>query len=177
MPRAASARRYAQALFQIAQENDTLDIWAEELIYLSSILEQDALLQFLDSPQVPMNNKFKVIEEALGEATSQLGKNLVCILSSRSMTYSLPNISAEYKRILNNDKGIEEATVVSAIQLSAEHIAKVQSFLEIIVTKKVTINDRVDPSIIGGFIARVGDHLIDGSTLTRLRELRRELSY
>ena len=89
----------------------------------------------------------------------------------------MPNISAEYKRILNNDKGIEDATVVSAVQLSAEHITKVQSLLEVIVTKEVTINDSVDPSIIGGFIARVGDHLIDGSTLTRLRELRRELSY
>ena len=177
MPRAASARRYAQALFQIAQENNTLDVWGEELLYLSSVLEDNSFSQFLDSPQVPLNKKFHAIEEVLGDAVGQLGKNLICILSSRSITSSLPNISAEYKRILDSDKGIEEATVVSAVQLSDEYIKKVISMLEVIVDKKVRLNSHIDSSIIGGFIARVGDHLIDGSTLTRLRELRRNLSY
>ena len=176
MPKAASARRYAQAVFQIALEKDQLDGWLEDLAVLARELESPGFAGFLDAPQVPVTEKIRVVADTLGDAVDPLGVNLLSLLASRTSAGLLPSIVEEYQRLLDRQRGIERAEVASAVPLDDEQRQRVVDLLEGIVAKKVELAPRVEPEIIGGIIARVGDRVIDGSARTKLREMRRSLA-
>ena len=87
----------------------------------------------------------------------------------------MPGIGEQYQRLLDEHNGIERAEVVSAVPLNDAQRASVEELLKDMVGKEIRLTSRVDPQIIGGMVARVGDHLIDGSTATMLESMRREL--
>ena len=175
MPRLGSARRYAQAVFELATESSEFDAWLDDLTYLALTLESAQFGEFLDSPQASEERKTELIGNTLGDRVSPLARNLISLLASRSMTSLLPGIVDQYQRLLDEHRGIERAEVVSAVSLDDDQRAKVEELLKEIVGKEVRLSTRIDPGIIGGFVARVGDRVIDGSTSGRLQKLRREL--
>lgn len=77
--------------------------------------------------------------------------------------------------MLDEHNGVERAEIVAAVPLSSEQQQRIEAMLTGIVGKDIRATSRVEPQIIGGFVARVGDKVIDGSTRTRLDALRREL--
>lgn len=170
MPRLPSAKRYAQAAFQIALERDRLEHWASDLESVGRILEDEALSAFLEAPGVPFKDKVQTIRGALSEA-DPLVQNLVCLLTSRRLVSLLPRIAQEYQRLLDGHMGRERGEVVTALPMQADEQEKVTRQLTDMVRKEVVLNARVEPAIGGGLIARVGDKVIDGSVRTRLREL------
>jgi F-type H+-transporting ATPase subunit delta len=87
----------------------------------------------------------------------------------------LPIIADAYQEKLDAHRGIERAELVSAVPLSAEQQSKVEAMLKEMVGKDISLTVRVDPTILGGIVARVGDRVIDGSTRSKLEGLRREL--
>ena len=173
MPRAASSRRFAQAVFQLALENDEVDRWLDDLTLLADALENQEFLEFLDAPQLSSNQKTEVIKSALGDSVSQLAINLISLLASRNLALITPAIVEQYQKLLDEHRGIERAEVVSAIPLDDSQRQQVSDLLQRIVGKEVRLNTRVEPQILGGFIARVGDRVIDGSTRMKLNEMRR----
>jgi len=173
MPRAASSRRFAQAVFQLALENDEVDRWLDDLTLLADALENQEFLEFLDAPQLSVNQKTGVIKSALGDSVSQLAINLISLLASRNLALITPAIVEQYQKLLDEHRGIERAEVVSAIPLDDSQRQQVSDLLQRIVGKEVRLNTRVEPQILGGFIARVGDRVIDGSTRMKLNEMRR----
>ena len=78
--------------------------------------------------------------------------------------------------MLDEHNGIERAEIISAVELSDERQQRIETMLTGIVGKDITATSRVEPRILGGFVARVGDKVIDGSTRTKLDALRRELA-
>ena len=175
MPRLGSARRYAQAVFELAAEASQLDEWLDDLTYLAGALESDRFGELLDSPQASEQQKAGMIRAALGDRVGPLALNLVSILALRSVTYLLPEIADRYERLLDAHRGMERAEVVSAVPLDDGQRARIEEMLRGIVGKEIRMSSRVDPEIVGGFVARVGDRVIDGSAAGRLRRLRREL--
>jgi len=175
MPRLGSARRYAQAVFGLAIDRSELDTWLDDVTYLAGTLESEQFGQFLDSPQASADRKAELIESTLGDRVSPLAKNLLSLLASRNMAHLLPGIADQYQRLLDSHRGIERAEVSSAIPLDDGQRTRVVELLKAIVGKDVRLVSRVEPALIGGFVARVGDRVIDGSTSGRLRQLRREL--
>ena len=175
MPRLGSARRYAQAVFELAIERSELDGWLEDLAYLARTLENEQFGQFLDSPQASVDRKAELIGTTMGDRVGPLARNLLSLLASRNMTHLLPGIVDQYQRLLDAHRGIERAEVSSAVPLDDGQHGQVVELLKAIVGKEVRLSSRVEPQLLGGFVARVGDRVIDGSTSGRLRQLRREL--
>ena len=175
MPRSASARRYAQAVFQIADENDELESWLDDLTVLSVAVQDAELSAFLDAPQLSPSQKIAVLQSSLSDTIGPLALNLVSLLASRNLAGLMPGIVEQYQRLLDEHNGIERAEVVSAVPLDDAQRLSVEVLLREMVGKEIRLTSRVDPQIIGGIVARVGDHVIDGSTATRLESMRREL--
>ncbi len=175
MPRSASARRYAQAVFQIAIENDELESWLDDLTVLSAAVQDAELSAFLNAPQLSHSQKIAVLESTLKDAVGPLALNLVSLLASRNLAGLMPGVVEQYQRLLDEHNGIERAEVVSAVPLDDAQRAGVEELLRGVVGKEIRLTSRVAPEIIGGMVARVGDHVIDGSTATRLESMRREL--
>ena len=175
MPTAASARRYAQAVFQIALEKDELDGWLEDLTLLATATENAEFSEFLDAPQVPDSQTFEVITSTLGDRVGPLAINLLALLASRNIANTVPSIVEQYQRLLDAHRGIERAEVVSAVPLDDAQRRQIEELLGGLVGKEVRLTSRVELGIVGGLVARVGDRVIDGSTRTRLQAMRREL--
>jgi F-type H+-transporting ATPase subunit delta len=85
-------------------------------------------------------------------------------------------ISEEYDRLLNEHYGIKTAEVTTAVQLDSTEAEKLEKQLESLVGKKVTMKLKVNPAILGGFIARIDDSMIDGSIRNRLETLKKRLA-
>ena len=175
MPRSPSPRRYAQAVFQIALESGDLDSWEEDLRVVALALESRELSSLLDAPQVPAARKLDVIRSTLGDAVVPLVLNLLSILATRNLAHLVPSILDEYDRLLDAHRGIERAEVISALQLNDAERTKIAEILEGIVGKEIRLSSIVEPSILGGLIARVGDRVIDGSVRARVRQMHRNI--
>ena len=176
MARGASARRYAQAVFAIALEQGEPDRWLDDLALLSDAMANEEFAAFLDAPQLTLNQKTDLIGETLGDLVSELARNLISLLASRNSARLLPSITESYQQMLDEYNGVERAEIISAVALSDEQQGRIETMLKEIVGRDITSTSRVEPQILGGFVARVGDKVIDGSTRTRLDELRRELA-
>jgi F-type H+-transporting ATPase subunit delta len=175
MARRAGARRYSQAVFQIAVENSELDKWQSDLDIIAQIGRDTELLAFLDSPRVPFGDKRTILAERLGDI-GPLALNMIYILINKSNMGITPEIADEYRELLNKYRGIEEARVTTAIPLDDADRQRLAERLSTAIDKEVVIESEVDTSLIGGIITRIGGKLLDGSTRGRLAALKREIS-
>ncbi len=174
MTRGVYARRYAQAAFEIALERRELDRWQSDLRKIASLGEDAELVALLESPKCHFDDKAKVLSERLADI-NPLALNLAHLLLARGELGMVADIAEEYQRRLDDYRGVEQAEVISAVSLDDEDRLRLADHLEAIVGKKVVLKSEVDSSLIGGFIARVGGRLLDGSTRRKLEALRRDL--
>jgi F-type H+-transporting ATPase subunit delta len=173
VPRKFNARRYARAVFEIALDKNELEQWQADLGKIVVAVADETFLAVLESPKIKFQEKSRLLK-SLG-AISPLALNLVMLLVARSGVHMLPQITAEYQRMLDEYHGIQTATVVTAIPLDTEDKEKLAANLGTMVGKKVVLEPAVDPDIIGGIVARVGGKLLDGSTRSKLTALKKEL--
>lgn len=176
MARAPSARRYAQAVFQLAVEGKNLDGWADDLAALARAIENAEFVALLDAPHIPPAQKHKLINESLGRAVGPLPLNLVSLLASRNYVRLIPDILDEYEGLLYAHRGVVLGEVTSAAPLDAQQLDAVTKRLSEIVGRQVKVTARVDPAVLGGFVARVGDRVLDGSAKTKLEQMRQSLA-
>ena len=174
MARGVNARRYAQAVFEIALEGKELDRWQSDLRKIASLGEDARLVAFLESPKFHFDDKAKLLSERLGDI-NPLALNLVYLLVTRGRLNMVDAIAEEYQRRLDNYRGIEQAEVTTAVAIDDEDKQRLAGHLGAVVGKKVVLKAEVNSSLIGGIIARVGGKLLDGSTRGKLEALRREL--
>ena len=175
MARKANAKRYSQAVFEIAVERQELDRWQSELRKIASLGEDAMFITLLESPKLHFNDKAKLLSERLGDI-NPLALNLVYLLVARGRLSMVGEIADEYQHLLDSYRGIEEAEVITAIPLADEDKLRLEERLGAIVDKKIVVKPKVDSSLIGGIVARIGGKLLDGSTRSRLEALKRELS-
>lgn len=175
MARLASARRHAQAVFEIALEHNELEKWRSDMLRLSEVLQNPEMVALLEAPRVRLEQKMKVLDASL-EGVAPLAKNLAYLLVARGRLRLMKDIASELERLADAHYGVEHAQVTTGVPLEEPARAKLQSSLEAMTGKKIIIETRVDPSIIGGIVAQIGDLLVDGSVRTRLDSLRRSLA-
>jgi F-type H+-transporting ATPase subunit delta len=174
MPRISSGKRYAQAAFELGLEKNKLDNWQEDLRRIASLAADEELMALLQNPRLPFGAKRSLLQKGLGEI-DPLAFNLALLLASKGRLKLAKDISQQYDELLDFHRGIEHAEVIAAMPLSDENRESISRRLGEIVEHQVVIDARVDPSIIGGFIARIGDMLVDGSIRQRLEALKRSL--
>ena len=175
MPKAVSAKRYAQAVFEIALEGGELDGWLDDLMLLAQVAENPEFSGILDAAQVSASRKMSVIRDVLGESVGPLALNLISLLAARNLAHTVPGVASQYQQLLDAHRGIERAEVVSAVPLDDAQQQRVQDLLEGMIGNEIRLTSRVEPEILGGLVIRVGDRVLDGSTRTKLNAMRRGL--
>lgn len=168
------ARRYAKALFAVGKENDAYEAYNDTLqgvagLYISTPEVADALT----NPLYPLDVREKVMAGIIGSAgIDKIAANFLNLLVEKKRAEILPEIAEAFQAMVDEEKNISHGSVTSAVELSDELQGKVQAALEKLTGKKVELSTSVDPSLIGGIVAKVGDLVLDGSIKTQLAGLK-----
>jgi F-type H+-transporting ATPase subunit delta len=173
MPRKLNARRYAQAVFEIALERRELERWQSDLWKTVDAIGDATFLAVLESPKIKFEDKSRLLAR-FGDI-SPLALNLVTMLITRGGVGKIRQIAGEYRHMLDDYRGIETAEVVTAVPLDKADEERLALDLGGLTGRKVQLKSSVDPAIIGGIVARVGGKLLDGSTSSKLLALKKEL--
>jgi len=174
MTTSTSAKRYAQAAFDIAREKGNFDQWRSDIRSIAELTEDTEVSDLIENPKLPFDLKAKLVREKLGEI-NQLSLNLCYLLISKGKFANAQQIADEYDRLLDDFRGIKHANVVTAIPAEADDGERIATRLKAIVGKDIVVNLQADPAILGGMIARIDGTLIDGSVRKKLDELKKSL--
>ena len=170
-----AAKRYAQAVFQIATATPgaSLDQWRAELRDVAEVLTDSAAAGILANAKVLLPARYAMIERMLDVSPQAL--NLAKLLVAKGRSPEARAVADAFDRLADEHEGIAHASVTTAVTLSPEQLAGIEQQLSTSLGKRVRAIAQVDPAIIGGVVVRVGDKLVDGSIRSRLKRLRREL--
>ena len=175
----AAAGRYARALFDVAlKERASLDGIAAEVSGFAELLGANvALTRALTNPAIPAARKRAVVEQLLERSpVSPIVSRLLLLLAEHDRIMLVPDMAEAYRTRLMDHAQIVRAQITTAMPLPPDRIAALQQGLARTTGRQVQIEARVDPTIIGGAIARVGSTVYDGSVTTQLAKLKERLS-
>jgi len=170
----AAAKRYARAAFAVALEQGDPRLWLGDLSELSELVARPDATALLQSDRVPDAEKDRLLKAALPDVAPGV-LNLTRLLVEKRRIRLVEQIRSEFSVLLDEHEGRARALVTTAVPLSDEQEAEVATKLGAITGKKVSLEQAVDPNILGGLVARIGDTLIDGSTRSRLLALKKSL--
>jgi F-type H+-transporting ATPase subunit delta len=170
-----TARRYAEAAFQIALRDGTVDRWAEAVDLASALLADEQVAAIVDNPAIPLHGRITVVDRLLSGRVPPGALNLVRLLVQRGRIEQLPKVASEFRRLLNRMQGVVEAVVTSAAPLTSDEVAALRARLAEMTRGEVALQVKVDDALIGGLTVRVGDQLVDASVRGRLERLRAQL--
>ncbi len=166
-----NAQRYSQAVFQFAEEKGELDQWQSDLIEITRLSEDVNVAAVLKDYKLSSEAKARLMSELLGNI-NPLAMNLIRLLLTRDSLSMIGDISDEYNHLLDIHRGIERGEVITAVPLTDEDKTKLEERLSSMMNKKVFVQSKVDPTLIGGIIVKIGGKLLDGSTHGRLEALK-----
>jgi F-type H+-transporting ATPase subunit delta len=173
--RDSAARRFAEAAFQVATRDGTLEAWRVELDASVARLGAETTMGVLANPAIPVDQRSMALAGLLEHTASRPVQNLIQLLLRRGRIEDLPRVAAEFRRLDDARQGITHATATSASPLTPDEVRELTARLEQSTGGRVALDVRVDPSLLGGLVVRVGDRLIDGSVRGRLERLRNQL--
>lgn len=174
MAKRVSGQRYAQAIFELALQNDQLESWGDDLRLANQVLQDEEFRAFLSHAEVPLDRKIGSIDAVL-ESADPLVKNLVALLVTRGVVSLMHDVQTAYNRLLDMHRGRQQVEVTSAVALSDQELERITRFASNLINKEVVVSTQVDESILGGVVIQIGDQLLDGSTRSRLEELRKQI--
>lgn len=167
---ATIARPYAEALFK-AQGADlaATSVWLDEL---AAVAEDPQLLQLADNPKVETAQVFDVMTGVVKATLPDAARNFLQLLIENARLPALPEIANQFRSLKNAASGSSDAVVYSAFALDAQALADVAATLEKRFGRKLSVKVELDPSLIGGIRAVVGDEVLDTSVKARLEQMK-----
>jgi len=171
------AKRYATALVEIAQEQNALDKYAADLDALSKLVEESRdFREVLINPVFTKEDKKKIAGPVLQKmGADPMVINFVYLLIDRKRIEQLTGIEKAFRAKVDEIRGITRGQVTSAEPLEQAELAQLTEKLANITGKQVIVTTKVDPSLIGGLVAKVGDMVFDGTIRTQLNQLKESL--
>lgn len=167
---------FAAGLFEIAKADGKLEAVKTELLSIARTFESSQELRdALSNPALPADRKQGIIDDLLGSRASALTVGMVGFITASGLATSLPRIADAMAEVAASATQRDVAEIRTAIDLDAETVAKIVAGLEKATGKSLEAKVVVDPDVMGGIIARVGDTVIDGSVQHRLAGLRQAL--
>jgi F-type H+-transporting ATPase subunit delta len=167
---------YARALFEVARAEGTLDEVEDELFrFARSFESSDALRSALTDELVPAAKRQAIVEDLLGGRATPTTTQLVSMVVGSGRGRELPAIIDRLVQRAANSKNLEVAEVRSAVALTDDQQARLKAALANATGKQVNLKVIVDPSVVGGLVATVGDTVIDGTVRTRVDQLKSRL--
>jgi F-type H+-transporting ATPase subunit delta len=170
----AAARRYARAVFELAQQEGQIEEWHRRVVRVRELLSDPQVAAVLANPTISMEQR-----ESLVTGTRILDEgetNLARLLIESGRVGEVAEIEEEFQRLGDEEAGRVRATVTTAIELEARDRDRVARELSRRLAKDVRISVVVDPSILGGMKLQYGDRIVDASVATKLEQLRRRLA-
>lgn len=174
-PGAMAAKRYAEAAFQLATRDKALDAFGDGLALAASLLGGSEVLGVLRNPARPLAERIRLVDTLLAKRLPEPVLKLVGLLVQRGKIDRLAAVEAEYRRLLNRERGVVEALATSATPLDKAAIQALAEKVARMTGRTVDLRVEVDEALIGGLTVRVGDTLYDASVRGRLERLRERL--
>jgi F-type H+-transporting ATPase subunit delta len=176
--RRSAAVRYAKALFALAQETNAVDAVRSELDGLLAAIERvPDLADVFVRPLFPAGERRRALTElARPLGLSPLLTHFCSFLIDQRRTRDLAAIRDEYVRLAEEAAGRVRGEVVSAVPLEPAQLDRVRAALKRKIGREIDLQAHVDPKLVGGLVARVGDLVFDGSLRTQLAQLRAQLT-
>lgn len=166
-------RGYARGIFEMASGEGELDRVEDELLVVSRSFETSPELRSrLTDPQLPLDKKQGIVDDLIGGRASSLTVGLVQLIVSQNHASQLPAIAKAVAETAASSRHKALAEVRSAVALDEETVRRLTASLARATGKEVEVKVLVDPSLIGGIVARVGDTVIDGSIARRVESVR-----
>jgi F-type H+-transporting ATPase subunit delta len=170
------SQRYARALFMAAKGRKLIDQAYEQFDVLKKVLGQDrTLLDFLTAPHVTDARKVELVKNVFGPRLEKLFVEFLFVLMEKNRVNFLPAIIDAFQLLVEEDKGILRAGITTAVPLSADEERNVSARLETRTGKKILLEKKIDPAILGGMIVIVNDEIIDGSVRHGLKQIEEQL--
>ena len=170
-----AAVRYAKAILNFAvEQNQESEVNADMILICNTVAESKDLQVLLTSPVLKPELKKEGIEKVFKDRISKLTGALIGLLVDNKRLSILVHVAKKYTVLFDNLKGIEVAKVTSAIPLNDELKTAILNKVKEITGKEATLENSVDPEIIGGFVLRIGDVQYDASIANKLQVLKRE---
>lgn len=174
-PGATAVRRYAEAAFQLATRDKALDAFGDGLDLAAQVLSDATVLGVLRNPARPLGQRLEVVDALLAKRVPEPILKLVGLLVERGKIDRIGQVAAEFRRLLNRERGIVEAVATSALPLTKDETEALRQKVAKMTGRTVDLRVDVDDSLIGGLTVRVGDTLYDASVRGRLERLRERL--
>ena len=179
------ARPYAEAVFEVARENDALDELSASLHAAGELLADGQVTSFLGQPSLNDDQRLEFLQglfaEAVGEGSvfaggSRHGTNFLKLLLENGRVVALPEISAQFEALKAKVENSIDAVITAAAPLSDAQEKAIASSLSEKLGREVRISTQIDENLIGGAVIRAGDVVIDGSLRARLEGLANALT-
>jgi len=174
------AKRYAKALIEIAEELKKLDRITQDVQLIDSMIRSSRDLQlFLKSPIIREDKKREIIQEIFADSrVDPIVLKFILLLVEKKREDLLHDIVKVYQELYDEKVGVVTAEVITALELNGNEMKKIEKkILELTGAKKVKAIYKVDPSILGGIIIKIGDTVYDASIKRRIQLLREQLIY
>jgi F-type H+-transporting ATPase subunit delta len=172
----AKIQGYARALFEIARADGTLDEVEDELFRFARSYEgSEELRNTLSDDQIPAEKRQAIIEDLLGGKATPTTTQLVSMVVGSGKARDLPAIVDVLVQRASSAKQLDTAEVRTAVALTGDQEARLKAALENATGKSLNLKTIVDPSVVGGVVATVGDDVIDDSVRTRIDQLKARL--
>ena len=171
-----AALRYAKAILDLADSKGVAEVVNNDMKLIATTIADNAELSaFIADPTTLVEVKQNALLEVFASVNG-VTKGLFQLLFENKRFEILESIAQGYTQLFDENNGVQEAVVTTAIPMDAALEAKVLAKVASLSDKKITLINKVDPAIIGGFILRVGDKQYNASVVNRLQVLKRELS-
>lgn len=171
------AERYAEALFQVGEEDNSTTNLYEELNAVIDILKSNQdFYNVLKSPLVTKGDKKDLVEKVFGNQISDNLNNFLKIIIDKDRVSALEAVQKSCKALLNEKNNIIEGSAITAVPMSQEELKQLEAKLSSKYNKNVTLENKIDKSILGGVLVRLGNEEIDGTVKTRLTKMKDQLS-
>jgi F-type H+-transporting ATPase subunit delta len=166
--------RYATALFELAQEANSVDQIGADLAAFQSLLdESEDLRRLVRSPVFTAEDQISALEAIAAEAgIKSLALNFIKLAAQNRRLFVLSAMIKAYQTLVAQSKGEISAEVTSADALSQQHLAELKAAIKASVGRDVQLSTRVDPAILGGLVVKVGSRMVDNSLKTKLQNLK-----
>jgi len=173
----ALVRSYAEALFRVAAAEGELDTVERQLFAFAKLLERETgLREALTDPSLPTENKRRLIANTFGEHASPLTVNLLGFVVEQGRARELGRIVEVLAEVVAETREQAVAEVRSAVPLDAARTKRLAEALSRATGRQIEVRVVIDPSVVGGAVARIGDEIFDGSVRSRLLEAREHLT-
>ena len=171
----AAARRYAKAVFELAEGEGQVEEWSRRIAAVRELLSDPEIASVLTNPTIATEQRFALISGA-PHVLDPEATNLAKLLIESNRVRDVAEVELEFLRLADETAGRVRATVTTAVELSTKDRDRVEEELSKRLGKEIRMLVVVDPRILGGLKLQYGDRLVDASVSTRLQQLRRRLA-